>query len=158
MFAVQSCTALCKCCATLHMLIMYASLPTLLWVCVCVCVCANAASTLPDAGEDANEQPGQSSTAVQDHQQQQQPQQPSALPPQPQQAAGQPGRRGPPTLGLQLDVGSHVETGEWKSNGVWVKKEKQELAVPSNLQIIPAEDLVKVSRASHHQGRACTQA
>jgi hypothetical protein len=37
-----------------------------------------------------------------------------------------------------------METGEWKTNGVWVKKEKQGNSIPTNLQTIPPDDLVKV--------------
>jgi hypothetical protein len=43
-----------------------------------------------------------------------------------------------------------METGEWKSNGVWIKKDKQAQAVPSNLQVIPADDLVKVRQQERH--------
>jgi hypothetical protein len=78
---------------------------------------------------------------VQQQQQQQQQQQPPTGKP----AAA--GKRGPPALGggLKLAVGSCMETGDWKSNGVWVKKDRAaEQAVPSNLQVIPADDLVKV--------------
>jgi hypothetical protein len=41
-------------------------------------------------------------------------------------------------------VGSQMETGEWKTNGVWVKKEKAGNKIPTNLQTIPPDDLVKV--------------
>lgn len=56
-----------------------------------------------------------------------------------------------------MAIGSQMQTGEWKSNGVWVKKDKQAQAVPSNLQVIPADDLVKVSRnfAGHGSGSRC---
>lgn len=106
-------------------------------------------ATLPEVEEDAEEQAAQQQEqqyAQQDHQQQVQQQQQQhethQQPPQQQQPAA--GKRGPSALGLQLHVGSQMETGEWKSNGVWVKKEKQAQAVPSNLQVIPADDLVKV--------------
>lgn len=68
---------------------------------------------------------------------------------QQQQAAAANGKRGPSALGLQLHVGSQMETGEWKSGGVWVKKEKKAEVVPSNLQVIPADDLVKVLATLH---------
>lgn len=70
------------------------------------------------------------------HQQQQQPQ---AQPPPPA-AKGK-----PLGMGLKLTVGSTMETGEWKSGGLWLKKDKEKNEVPSNLQVIAPEDLVKVS-------------
>ena len=107
-------------------------------------------STLPEVEEDAEEQAAQQQQQhyaqqeqQQEHQQHAQQQQHEAHQQQ-QPAAGNAGKRGPSALGLQLHVGSQMETGEWKSNGIWVKKEKQAQAVPSNLQVIPADDLVKV--------------
>jgi hypothetical protein len=98
--------------------------------------------------EDLQEQHTQQQYEQQSHQQQheeEQQQQPQHGAQQQQQASGKPGKRGPSALGLQLTVGSHLETGEWKSGGVWVKKDNKAQAVPSNLQVIPADDLVKVS-------------
>lgn len=120
-----------------------------------------AEEPLPEAEEDLQEQHAQQQRyAQQDHQQQHAQQ--AQPPPQQQPAAGgKPGKKGPSALGLQLAVGSQMETGEWRSNGVWVKKDKQAQAVPSNLQVIPAEDLVKV-RVLHRpmelirsRGRLC---
>ena len=48
-------------------------------------------------------------------------------------------------MALKLSVGSQMETGEWKSGGLWLKKDKEKNEVPSNLQVIAPEDLVKVS-------------
>jgi len=63
--------------------------------------------------------------------------------------------KGPPSAPrLQLTVGSQMETGEWKANG-WVEKNKAaEDKVPSNLQVIAADDLVKVSNLG--SSRACS--
>lgn len=115
-------------------------------------------STLPEVEEDAEEQAAQQQQQhyaqqeqQQEHQQHAQQQQQHEAHQQQQPAAGNAGKRGPSALGLQLHVGSQMETGEWKSNGVWVKKEKQAQAVPSNLQVIPADDLVKVRL----QSRCC---
>lgn len=132
-----------------------------------VVVVAADGPLLPDGEEDLQEQAAREQHYAQQDQQQQeqqhpqhqqllhnqQQQQPPAQQqqPQPQQQGGLGlGKKkgGGLTLGggLQLAVGSHMETGEWKSNGVWVKKDKQAAAVPSNLQVIAAEDLVKVSQ------------
>lgn len=105
--------------------------------------CFAESASSPEDEEHVQEQAAQQHYAQQEHQQQ-----PNDQQAQTQQQAGKAGKRGPSALGLQLAVGSHMETGEWKSNGVWVKKEKQEQAVPNNLQVIPAEDLVKVSCSS----------
>lgn len=80
-------------------------------------------------------------------------QQPVEQQEQPQQVQQQRQQQPPPVAkgpgkklgGLQLAVGSQMETGEWKSNGTWLKKEKQDSEVPSNLQVIAADDLIKVS-------------
>jgi hypothetical protein len=70
----------------------------------------------------------------------------SQSPKQQQQQAPPPAAKPKPTgLGLQLTVGSQMETGEWKSGGVWLKKDKNKNEVPMNLQVIAPEDLVKVS-------------
>lgn len=91
-----------------------------------------------------DDQPAEQQPDAEQEQQQQQPQQPAQ-----QQHQGQPPgnkKPGKPSLGgLQLTVGSHVETGEWKSNGIWIKKEIKQDEAPSNLQVIPADDLIKVS-------------
>lgn len=107
---------------------------------------AQESASPPENEDHVQEQAAQQHYAQQEHQQQSNDQQD-----QTQQQAGKAGKQGPSALGLQLAVGSHMETGEWKSNGLWVKKEKQEQAVPSNLQVIPAEDLVKVREL----GRGC---
>lgn len=60
------------------------------------------------------------------------------------QERGQQGKVVKKQVGLQLAVGSHMEQGEWTSNGLWLKKDKSRDAIPTNLQQIPAEDLVKV--------------
>eukprot|EP00775_Hariotina_reticulata_P008219 gene8219-8411_t len=76
----------------------------------------------------------------------QQQQQPSRLP------AVNKGKAPPLGVGLSLTVGSQMETGEWKTNGVWVKKDKAaEDKVPGNLQVISADDLIKVKEL----GRGC---
>eukprot|EP00877_Chromochloris_zofingiensis_P012267 jgi/Chrzof1/7294/Cz02g18050.t1 len=67
------------------------------------------------------------------------------------QERGQQGKVVKKQVGLQLAVGSHMEQGEWTSNGLWLKKDKSRDAIPTNLQQIPAEDLVKVKEL----GRGC---
>jgi hypothetical protein len=108
-------------------------------------VLPHAVTPLPSAdqrGPDAVEQDSQQQHMQQqpDRQPQQQQQQ------QRQQPAGKPGKPSLPLAGgLKLTVGSNLETGEWKTGGVWLKKDKAEHeAVPSNLQIMSADDLVKV--------------
>jgi hypothetical protein len=114
--------------------------------------CADAANScagvepLPEAEEDLQEQEAQQQQHYAQQEQQQQQQHAPQHIQQQQQEAAKPGKRGLSAVGLQLAVGSQMQTGEWKSNGVWVKKDKQAQAVPSNLQVIPADDLVKVSR------------
>jgi hypothetical protein len=103
---------------------------------LCFCIADQRSS---DAAEQDSEQ--QHPQQQPDRQQQQQQQQARQ---QQQQPGGKPGK---PALGggLKLTVGSNLETGEWKTGGVWLKKDKAEHeAVPSNLQIISADDLVKV--------------
>jgi hypothetical protein len=109
-----------------------------------------AVVSLPSAdqrSQDAVEQDSQQQHMQQpDRQQQQQQQQ------QRQQPVGKPGKPSLPLAGgLKLTVGSNLETGEWKTGGVWLKKDKAEHeAVPSNLQIISADDLVKVCSSWLH--------
>ena len=55
--------------------------------------------------------------------------------------------------GLKLAVGSQMDTGEWKSNGTFIKKDKPGTEIPNGLQQIKADDLVKVG--SCLPGRAC---
>ncbi|KAF8068393.1 Wdr35 [Scenedesmus sp. PABB004] len=90
---------------------------------------------LPEEGEDAaaaDEQGAAADAAAAQAAEQQQRQQPPAQPP-----GGR--RRAPPAPalgGLKLAVGSQMETGEWRTNGVWVRKDKAEgEGVPTNLQV-----------------------
>jgi hypothetical protein len=77
-----------------------------------------------------------------DHHQQQQQQ-------QTQQSKAGKGKGVPLGGPLSLTVGSQMETGEWKTNGEWVKKDKAaEEKVPSNLQVISADDLIKVMQCT----------
>ncbi len=46
-------------------------------------------------------------------------------------------------------MGSTMEQGEWQSNGQWMKKDKsRDNSIPSNLQIIAPDDIVKVGQAA----------
>lgn len=76
-------------------------------------------------------------------QQQQQHEQPQPTQQQHQQQQKQKAPK-PALGGLKLAVGSQMPTGEWKSNGVWIKKENNDDEAPSNLQVIAADDLIKV--------------
>jgi hypothetical protein len=101
-------------------------------------------------GQDAVEQDSQQQHMQQpDRQQQQQQQQQQRL-----QPVGKPGKPSLPLAGgLKLTVGSNLETGEWKTGGVWKKDKAEHEAVPSNLQIISADDLVKVHASWLQQNR-----
>ncbi|WIA10613.1 hypothetical protein OEZ85_010795 [Tetradesmus obliquus] len=118
---------------------------------------------VPADSDEAEQDQRESVAAEQDSEQQHMQQQPDRQQQQQQQArqqqqqqqqpGGKPGKPGLPLVGgLKLTVGSNLETGEWKTGGVWLQKDKAEHeAVPSNLQIISADDLVKVKEL----GRGC---
>jgi hypothetical protein len=48
-------------------------------------------------------------------------------------------------LGLQLQVGSRLEQGDWNTNGVWKPAAQHQDIIPPHLQQIHADDLAKVS-------------
>jgi hypothetical protein len=115
-----------------------------------LCFLALAGSCRPPADQSgigaAEQDSEQQHMQQQPDRQQQQQQARQQQQQQQQQPGGKPGKPGlPHGGGLKLTVGSNMETGEWKTGGVWLKKDKAEQeAVPSNLQIISADDLVKV--------------
>jgi len=72
----------------------------------------------------------------------------AAAPPPPQAAAiGKAGGAagGKKKLGgLKLAVGSQMDTGEWTSHGQFLKRDKPGTEIPTGLQQIKVDDLIKV--------------